>query len=423
MLKLTIKNLKGETSTFDLVTQYHNEMYDKYQEAKIGVHPLGLKMEDMQKEESRIKLSSDSDIGQAVLRLIKPTDTLYDIYILDSSLTHVRDDIKEDLEQYIVNEQYDSQEELCEGIKEMTKELSSTKLSLYCPLVGKLNDHEGDYYEVDEYTLTANRYEIEKQLEKEQATEVRMAEYVGDHANLEDKLLFAEWNVEEINGTLYGRIDCYLTEALTDDETKRLKDAVTGQNSDGFGENFEQSEICIDEGSLYVSFWNCDGHYFLYTDDEMNAYLGQINGMKFGGWLMDYQFEHEMQMFFGESNLLSAETLFSGKTMVSKIGDNLRAKVEFISTHVSSEYDALKLSIINREQGLVDSKIFKFADIIGRKNDRNPHIWDSEGNARWHLYRPTAKEFEKIQGVVEGYIEMYADQELTERLGQKMGGM
>lgn len=283
MLKLTIKNLKGETSTFDLVTQYHNEMYDKYQEAKIGVHPLGLKMEDMQKEESRIKLSSDSDIGQAVLRLIKPTDTLYDIYILDSSLTHVRDDIKEDLEQYIVNEQYDSQEELCEGIKEMTKELSSTKLSLYCPLVGKLNDHEGDYYEVDEYTLTANRYEIEKQLEKEQATEVRMAEYVGDHANLEDKLLFAEWNVEEINGTLYGRIDCYLTEALTDDETKRLKDAVTGQNSDGFGENFEQSEICTDEGSLYVSFWNCDGRYFLYTDDEMNAYLGQINGMKFGG--------------------------------------------------------------------------------------------------------------------------------------------
>lgn len=187
------------------------------------------------------------------------------------------------MEQYIVNEQYDSQEELCEGIKEMTKELSSTKLSLYCPLVGKLNDHEGDYYEVDEYMLTANRYEIEKQLEKEEATEVRMAEYVGDHANLEDKLLFAEWNVEEINGTLYGRSDCYLTEALTDDETKRLKDAVTGQNSDGFGENFEQSEICIDEGSLYVSFWNCDGHYFLYTDDEMNAYLGQINGMKFGG--------------------------------------------------------------------------------------------------------------------------------------------
>lgn len=138
---------------------------------------------------------------------------------------------------------------------------------------------------------------------------------------------------------------------------------------------------------------------------------------------MDYQFEHEMQMFFGESNLLSTDTLFSGKTMVSKIGEKLRAKVEFISTHVSSEYDALKLSIINREEGVVDSKTFKFADIIGRKNDRNPHIWDSEGNARWHLYRPTAKEFEKIQGAVEGYIEMYADQELTENHGMKLGGM
>ena len=138
---------------------------------------------------------------------------------------------------------------------------------------------------------------------------------------------------------------------------------------------------------------------------------------------MDYQFEHEMRMFFGDSELLSTETLFTGKTMISKIGENLRAKVEFISTHVSSEYDALKLSIINREQGVIDNKTFNFADIIGKKNGRTPHVWDSGDKAGWHLYRPTANEFEKIQGEVEKYIEMYADQELLENVGQRMGGM
>ena len=283
MLKLTITNKQGESSTFDLATQYH-QMYEKYQEAEIGVHPLGLTVEQIQKEGSRLALSADSDMGQGLLRLLDPKTTLYETHLLDESMGSVHDAIKEEVEQNVVNEQYDTQEELYEDIKEMTKELAATKLSLYCPLIGNLHDHEmGDYYEVDGYLLTNNIDRIEDKLWAEQADEIRMGEYVADHAKLEGKLLFAEWNVEEINDKLYGRIDCYLTEMPTEEEMERLKSAITGQNSDGFGESFEQREIRIDEGDLYVSFWNSKGHYFLYTDDEMNEYLGQTNGMKFGG--------------------------------------------------------------------------------------------------------------------------------------------
>ena len=283
MLKLTITNKQGESSTFDLATQYH-QMYEKYQEAEIGVHPLGLTVEQMQKEGSRLALSADSDMGQGLLRLLDPKTTLYETHLLDESMGSVHDAIKEEVEQNVVNEQYDTQEELYEDIKEMTKELAATKLSLYCPLLIKLHDHEmGDYYEVDGYLVTDNIDKIEDKLWAEQADEIRMGEYVAERSKLEGKLLFAEWNVEKIQGTLYGRIDCYLTETLTEEETKRLKASVTGQNSDGFGESFEQREIRINEGNLFVSFWNCQGHYFLYTDDEMNEYLGQTNGMKFGG--------------------------------------------------------------------------------------------------------------------------------------------
>ena len=81
---------------------------------------------------------------------------------------------------------------------------------------------------------------------------------------------------------LYGKIDCYLTEELTPEETERMRDAITGQNSDGLGEGFEQREIRIDEGDLYVSYWHSGNDYFLYTEDEMNA-LAQANGLKFGG--------------------------------------------------------------------------------------------------------------------------------------------
>lgn len=283
MLKVTIKNKQGAVSTFDLAKQYYH-MRDKFEEAELGVHPFSVTVEEMQKEGSRLTLSADSDMGNGLLRLLTPKTTLYEAHLLDESMGSVHDEIKEEIEQNVVNEQYDTQEELYEDIKEMTKELAATKLSLYCPLIGNLHDHEmGDYYEVDGYLLTNNIDRIEDKLWAEQADEIRMGEYVADHAKLEGKLLFAEWNVEEINDKLYGRIDCYLTEMPTEEEMERLKSAITGQNSDGFGESFEQREIRIDEGDLYVSFWNSKGHYFLYTDDEMNEYLGQTNGMKFGG--------------------------------------------------------------------------------------------------------------------------------------------
>ena len=136
---------------------------------------------------------------------------------------------------------------------------------------------------------------------------------------------------------------------------------------------------------------------------------------------MDY-FEHEMQMFFGESALLSTDTVFSHRAMVSDIGKDLRAKVEFINTKIASQYDALKLSIINRTMGVVDTQTFKFSDIIGKKNGYDPYIWENDGTAKWYGYRPNALEFERIQGKVEEYIEIYADQELRYQ-GHTMGGM
>ena len=165
----------------------------------------------------------------------------------------------------------------------MMKALAETKISFFCPLVGNISDHDGDYYETDSYHINENAYAIEEAIEKEQATEINMAEYVGDHAGIKDKLVFAEWGVEERCGTLYGKIDCYLTEELTPEETERLRDAIEGQNSDGLGEGFEQREIPIDEGDLYVSYWNTDDDYFLYTDDEFDEYLSQSDGMRFGG--------------------------------------------------------------------------------------------------------------------------------------------
>ena len=161
----------------------------------------------------------------------------------------------------------------------MLKDLAINKVAFYCPLTGNLNDNDGDYSETFGYTINCNAYRIEEALEAYQTRDICLAQYVGNHSGLKDKLAFVEWNVEEVRGTLYGRIDCHITEELSPEEIESLRDAVCGQNSDGFGEGFEQREIEIDEGDLYVSFWNCHDSYFLETEDEFYDRIEQGLGM------------------------------------------------------------------------------------------------------------------------------------------------
>ncbi len=282
MLKLSIKNPNTQaTETYDVATEF-NQFYNKATEYGLLNSIFSLKVKDMKAEDAPVRLHADSDVGNGLLRILPDNDSLYDVRVTDESVSGEREELHDDLEANLVYEQYNDTEEMYEDIKEMLKALASSKLSFFCPLSGNISDHDGDYYETSNDVLTDNADAIEEAIAREQATEINMADYVSDHADIKGKLVFAEWGVEERRGMLYGKIDCYLAEELTPEETERLRDAITGQNSDGLGEGFEQREIPIDEGDLYVSYWQSGNEYFLYTEDEMNA-LAQANGLKFGG--------------------------------------------------------------------------------------------------------------------------------------------
>ena len=64
-----------------------------------------------------------------------------------------------------------------------------------------------------------------------------------------------------------------------------LKDWITGQNSDGLGEGFEQQEINIESysssGRICVSFWHSGDDYFVDNEDEFAERLEQ--GFNLGG--------------------------------------------------------------------------------------------------------------------------------------------
>ncbi len=126
-------------------------------------------------------------------------------------------------------------------------------------------------------------------------------------------------------------------------------------------------------------------------------------------------YELQLRRMFDESEVLSADTIYAGKGLISFIDIDLRAKIEFITARVAGQYEGLRLSIINRTEGVVDSQNFMFHEIIGLKGasrDRKPHIWDDNGKASWFCYEPTPNEISLIASKVEDYVSMYTEQGL-----------
>ncbi len=128
-------------------------------------------------------------------------------------------------------------------------------------------------------------------------------------------------------------------------------------------------------------------------------------------------FEQQMRQMFGDNDIIR-DAKFTGRTMLGKLDDELRVKLQFISTFVSKHYDAIQVSIINRTDGVVDKETMLFGDIIGQKNTNitgnvNPYMWEeSIGKAYW--YTPVSlSEKAQIADAVLDYVGMYQDKDMS----------
>ena len=278
MIKVKITGKAGTALEQELPTDIH-QLYHDIREAGISKPPKNILLHE--DKDVDVKLSSDSEIGNRLLRVFSKNDTLADANTVAFAVSTAREEILTELEQNIVHSQYPTKEMLFDDIKTMTQAAGPIKLTFYCPLVGQLDDGEYDeYIDVGSGFLTAYQDQIEQGIADEQAPEIGdMAQYLGDDPGVADKLMSAVWTVEDIDGKLLDRIDCHLKEPLTAEEMADLREEILGQCSDGLGEGFEQRPIDTDEGDLYVSYWNSSDDYFLCTEDELDEYLEPHQGM------------------------------------------------------------------------------------------------------------------------------------------------
>lgn len=155
------------------------------------------------------------------------------------------------------------------------------KMRFYFPLYAQMEFDEGkEPCNVDTDYILANMNEVETELQKYTSLDdINMVEYYDENSSIKDKLVSMDWEIREINDTPYGYVNVVLNAPLNDSEVDELKDWISGQNSDGLGEGFEQRRIETDDGSLFVSFWDSEKDYFIYTQEEMDEYIEQAGGM------------------------------------------------------------------------------------------------------------------------------------------------
>lgn len=126
---------------------------------------------------------------------------------------------------------------------------------------------------------------------------------------------------------------------------------------------------------------------------------------------------------------LDHDVSYAGRAAYIRLDPDLRAKLEFISLHISNQYNALKLTVLNRTEGTVDVNVLRFSDLFGRKMVSNanfsdgivPHLWDDNGDVRWYVYQPTQADRRRLAAAVDEYLQVFQVQQIEPPdMGQKI---
>ena len=107
-----------------------------------------------------------------------------------------------------------------------------------------------------------------------------------------------------------------------------------------------------------------------------------------------------MHMTFFERELrkivqpIYPDAVFVGRACYVRLSEMNRAKLQFVTCGMADRYEAIQMTILNRNDGQVDALRLRFADLWGKGQTDNPYIrrsgpyaWTDNGQTDWYAYR------------------------------------
>ena len=114
---------------------------------------------------------------------------------------------------------------------------------------------------------------------------------------------------------------------------------------------------------------------------------------------------------------------YVGKACVFRLSEDVTGKMEFATEGMAQEYSALKITLFNRKEGVIDTQKTTLGDIIGRKNiydnKKSPYIWGVD-LPDWYGYKPTNSDYDAMAQTADDYLEMFAEPLMGESVGMSM---
>ena len=126
-------------------------------------------------------------------------------------------------------------------------------------------------------------------------------------------------------------------------------------------------------------------------------------------------FETELRKIFMNQGILDNPT-FVGRTCYGEIGEDLRARVEFVAPKTVDHFSAVRVSILNPKEGVIDQTQIRLEELLGIKevpgnpyfrNGVSPYIWIYNGKADWYAFTPKKEDYEMIRESVRSYVDVF----------------
>ena len=115
------------------------------------------------------------------------------------------------------------------------------------------------------------------------------------------------------------------------------------------------------------------------------------------------------------------DATFVGRACYVRLSEMNRAKIQFTTCGTADHYEALQMTILNRNDGQVDTLRLRFKDVLGTKQVNNPnfkngispHAWTYNGKTEWYGYHPTSQDYQKLSTALNDYLDIFQEQVQT----------